>query len=366
MFEHPTVTGLAEWSESQSGGAPVVRPRLTPETRPARLPLSAAQRRMWFLRQFETAASTYHIPLARRLTGPLDVDALRLAVRDLLERHESLRTVFPVEEGEPWQSILPVDPLAVPLDVVPATPASLADLWPEAALRPFDLAGELPIRVTLCVLGPNEHVLLLVLHHIAADGTSLTPLWRDLSTAYAARTQGRAPAWQPLPVQYADYTLWQQRWLGSAEDAASVTARELQFWREALAGLPDELTLPTDRPRPRVASYRGGAVPIEVGADLLARLQQLARDENASLFMVLQGALAVLLSRLGAGTDIPLGTPIAGRLDETLQDQVGFYVNTLVTRTDLSGEPTFREVLRRVREFDLAAFAHQELPFEQL
>ncbi|MFN7802623.1 MAG: non-ribosomal peptide synthetase, partial [Planctomycetaceae bacterium] len=294
------------------------------------------------------------------------VDALRLAVRDLLERHESLRTVFPVAEGEPWQKIVPVDPLSVPLDVVPATMASLAAQLQEASIRPFDLACELPIRVTLCVLGPNEHVLLLVLHHIAGDGTSLTPLWRDLSTAYAARLSGEPPAWTPLPLQYADYTLWQQRWLGSAEDAASVTARELQFWREALAGLPDELTLPTDRPRPRVASYQGGTVPIAVGADLLARLQQLARHENASLFMVLQGALAVLLSRLGAGTDIPLGTPIAGRLDDALHDQVGFYVNTLVMRTDLSGEPTFREVLRRVREFDLAAFAHQELSFEQL
>ncbi|MFN9372198.1 MAG: amino acid adenylation domain-containing protein, partial [Planctomycetaceae bacterium] len=271
VFEQPTVAGLAEWIESQSGNALVVRPRLTRETRPVRLPLSAAQQRMWFLRQFETAAATYHIPLARRVTGPLDVDALRLAVRDLLERHESLRTVFPVEEGEPWQRILPVDPLSVPLDVVPATMASLAAQLQEASIRPFDLACELPIRVTLFVVGPNEQVLLIVLHHIAADGTSLTPLWRDLSMAYAARNQGAAPGWNPLPVQYADYTLWQQRWLGSSENPASVASRELGFWREALAGLPEELTLPTDRPRPRVASYRGGTVPIAVGAELLSR-----------------------------------------------------------------------------------------------
>ncbi|MFN9372343.1 MAG: amino acid adenylation domain-containing protein [Planctomycetaceae bacterium] len=366
VFEHPTVAGLAEWIEGQSGGSCVVRPRIEREQRPARLPLSAAQRRMWFLRQFETAAATYHIPLARRVSGALDVDAMRLALRDLLERHESLRTVFPVEEGEPWQRIVPVDPLAVPLEVVPATLDSLAGQLQEASTRPFDLASDLPIRVTLFALEPGEQVLLIVLHHIAADGTSLTPLWRDLSMAYAARNQGAAPGWEPLPVQYADYTLWQERWLGTSEDPASVTSQELGFWREALAGLPDELTLPTDRSRPRVASYRGGTVPIAVGAELLSRLQQLARDENASLFMVLQGALAVLLSRMGAGTDIPLGSPIAGRLDEMLQDQIGFYVNTLVLRTDVSGNPTFREVVRRVREFDLRAFAHQELPFEQL
>ncbi|MFN7768123.1 MAG: amino acid adenylation domain-containing protein, partial [Planctomycetaceae bacterium] len=330
VFEHPTVAGLAAWIEAHAEGGAVVRPRVERAVRPARMPLSAAQRRMWFLRQFETAAATYHIPLARRLTGPLDVDALRLAVGDLLERHESLRTVFPAEEGEPWQEVRDVDPLAIPLRVEPVTEPELASRLLAAATQPFDLGTELPLRITLFELGPDEQVLLILLHHIAADGTSLTPLWRDLSTAYAARNQCQAPAWAPLPVQYADYTLWQERWLGTADDAASVTSRELAYWREALAGLPEELALPTDRPRPRVASYRGGTVPIEVGAELLARLRQLARDENVSLFMVLQGALAVLLSRLGAGTDIPLGSPIAGRLDEALQDQIGFYVNTLV------------------------------------
>jgi len=366
VFEHPTVAGLAGWIGSQGDGSAVVRPRLQREPRPALVPLSAAQQRMWFLRQLEGTQATYHIPLSRRVRGLLDLDALRLALGDVLERHESLRTVFPVVEGEPWQEVLPVDPLSIPLAVEQVTEANVAERLLTAATCPFDLACELPIRVRVFVIGREEHVVLILLHHIAADGTSLRPLWRDLSMAYAARVSGEIPGWDPLPVQYADYTLWQQRWLGSVGETGSVASREVAYWRQALAGLPEELALPTDRPRPRVASYRGGTVPMSVSRELHDRLQRLSRAEGASLFMVLQGALAVLLSRLGAGTDIPLGSPIAGRLDESLQDQIGFYVNTLVLRTDVSGNPTFREVLRRVREFDLSAFAHQELPFEQL
>jgi hypothetical protein len=366
VFEHPTVAGLAGWLESQDAAGQVVRPPLRREPRPTRLPLSAAQQRMWFLWHFERSSAPYHIPLVRRLQGHLDLAAFQWALRDLLERHESLRTRFPSDDGEPWQEVCAVDSLPLPLQVEQVSALNIADRLQAASTSPFDLAAEFPIRVQLCVLGPTEHVLLLVLHHIAADGTSLIPLWRDLSQAYAARRQGEQPRWQPLPVQYADYTLWQRRWLGSPGEAHSVLSRELEFWRRSLAELPEELPLPTDRPRPRVSSHRGGVVTFAVPRELKTRLQRLAETEGASLFMVLQGALAVLLSRLGGGTDIPLGTPIEGRLDAALQDQVGFYVNTLVTRTDLSGTPHFREVLRRVREFDLAAFAHQELPFEQL
>ena len=215
-----------------------------------------------------------------------------------------------------------------------------------------------------------EHVLLLLLHHIAGDGSSLGPLARDLGLAYAARRAGSVPAdghaLAPLPVQYADYTLWQQDVLGAEHDPDSLIARQLAFWTETLADLPEAMALPADRPRPAIASYRGGRVPLRLDADLHAALLALARANGASLFMVLQAGLAALLSRLGAGDDIPIGSPVAGRTDTALDGMVGFFVNTLVLRTDTSGHPTFAELLARVRAGNLAAYSHQELPFERL
>ncbi|HBH53425.1 MAG TPA: non-ribosomal peptide synthetase, partial [Planctomycetaceae bacterium] len=366
IFEHPTVAGLAAWIGSQTGVAAVARPRIQREHRPARPPLSSAQQRLWFLQQLQQVQDTYHIPLAHRLRGTLDIDALRSAVRDLLERHESLRTLFPSAADGPWQQICDVAAQPLPLQLERVTDEELPERLASASREVFDLSSDLPVRFRVYQLAPDEHVLLVVFHHIAIDGASQGPFWRDLGVAYAARLSGRSPGWDRLPVQYVDYTLWQQRWLGQAGDPGSVMSRELDFWKQTLEGLPDELVLPTDRPRPTDGTFRGGRVPLVVPPGLHRQLLDLAHREQASLFMVLQGALAVLLSRLGAGTDIPLGSPIAGRLDELLQDQVGFFVNTLVLRTDLSGTPTFREVVRRVREFDLAAFAHQELPFEQL
>ena len=252
------------------------------------------------------------------------------------------------------------------LEVVPATEATLAQGLSEAARYCFDLSTEIPLRAWLFVLSQTEHALLLVLHHIAADGWSLEPLGRDLARACAARAQGAEPQLPALAVQCADYTLWQQQLLGSETDPESPLGGQIAFWTKALEGLPEQLELPTDWPRPAIASYRGKTVPLQLGPELHGRLLVLAREHQVSLFMVLQAALATLLTRMGAGTDIPIGCPIAGRTDSALEELVGFFVNTLVLRTDTSGNPSFRELFARVRSADLAAYAHQDLPFERL
>ncbi|WP_050501420.1 MULTISPECIES: non-ribosomal peptide synthetase [unclassified Streptomyces] len=357
LFEAPTVAGFAARIAGSEPAAGRPRPALTPRPRPEQVPLSAAQRRLWFLYRFEGPSPTYNVPLALRLTGRVDRAALRAALADVVGRHESLRTVFGDESGVPYQRIVTGGPV---LEEV------AGDDIAAAAGYAFALDRELPIRCWLFSPGGDEHVLLVLVHHIVSDGWSMGPLLRDLATAYEARRAGSAPHWTPLPVQYADYALWQREVLGAEDDPDSVLARQTAFWRDALAGAPDLLALPVDRPRPAVLGHRGGSVPLAIGPDLYRAVVDLARRRHASVFMVLQAALAALLTRYGSGTDIPLGCAVAGRDEEAAHELVGFFVNTVVLRTDVSGSPTLHELLDRVRETDLAAFAHQDVPFERL
>ncbi|MFD7434061.1 amino acid adenylation domain-containing protein [Streptomyces sp. NPDC059861] len=363
VFDAPTVARLAERITDEQA---VARPALTVRPRPERLPLSSAQQRLWVLYQVEGPSATYNIPAAWRLTGELDVEALRAAVHDLVVRHETLRTVFPDEEGRAYQLVLDAADVHIPFEVEDTDADRLPGRLERAGAYGFRLESEPPLRVHVFRTGEEEWTLLLLLHHIAADEWSEAPLKRDLALAYAARTAGRAPDWEPLPVQYADYTLWQREVLGDEKDPLSLAARQIAHWRQALTGLPEELALPVDRPRPLEAGYRGGSADLSLDAELAARLHRLARDNGVSVFMVLQAAVATLLTRLGAGHDIPIGSPISGRTDAALEDLVGFFLNTLVLRTDTSGDPSFRDLLARVREADLAAFDHQDVPFERL
>ncbi|MFE6577960.1 non-ribosomal peptide synthetase [Streptomyces rochei] len=362
LFETPTVAGLADALDTSG----TVRTALTAKPRPERIPLSYAQQRLWFLHQLEGPSATYNIPTTLRLTGVLDHDALRAATGDLIARHESLRTVFTEDEQGAYQIVLPAEVASTPFTVVDVTEEEVADRVAEAASYPFDLTADLPVRMWLFRVSEQEHVLLLLVHHIASDAWSRTPLAQDLTAAYTARRAGDAPAWQALPVQYADYALWQQEVLGDETDADSLAGRQLDYWKRQLAGLPEQLDLPTDRPRPATADHTGDRVTFTVPAELHTRLTDLARSTNTTTFMVLQAALATLLTRHGAGEDIPIGTPIAGRTDDATDHLIGFFVNTLVLRTDTSGNPTFRDLLTRVRDTDLTAYAHQDLPFERL
>ncbi|GLZ12887.1 hypothetical protein Acsp04_31220 [Actinomadura sp. NBRC 104425] len=419
LFTRPTPAELVRFASRAAAAPPAV-----PPPRPPELPLSFGQERIWSAAR--RSGLRFTIPLAVHMRGRLDVPALRLAFQDVVNRHEALRTLFPEVDGVPRQQVLPPGPARVPLRVVPSSPADFEERLAAAAHDDLDPAAEPPIRATLFRLGPDEHALLIVAHHLIADGWSMGVLAADLSKAYAARLAGTGPQWPPLPVQFADYALWQRRLLGDpapdggAPDGAAA-GEHLAFWRRVLADIPERLPLPIRPPRPprppqppspfglpapparpplpaqpalpeppsppalpalptpappqpRRAPEpsaprpvpRGDTVPLHVAPQVHAALAELARQERATLFMVVQAALATLLHRLGAGCDIPIGTVTAGRTDARLSDAIGLFANTLVLRTDVSGDPAFAELVRRVREADLRAFAHQDLPLDPL
>ncbi|WP_406166222.1 amino acid adenylation domain-containing protein [Streptomyces canus] len=364
VFEAPTPAALAgRLGETRDAHRPALLP---PAGRPDPIPLSYGQQRLWFMSRLDGGHTTYTVPAALRLTGPLDRQALAEALADVVARHEPLRTLQPDVQGTPYQRILAPEEARPRLDVVRTTEAELPGLLKGAAGRRFDLSAEPPLRVNLYDLGDDTHVLLLLAHHSAVDGWSMRPLTRDLESAYTARYEGRAPEWPPLPVQYADFAHWQRESLGDENDPGSMMADQIDFWRSALEAVPEELALPADHPRPAEPSGRGDRTAVALDPALHAGLADLAAAQRVTLFMVLQAGLAAVLTRLGSGTDVPIGTPAAGRSDERLDDLVGFFVNSLTLRTDTSGNPTFRELLARVRDFDLAAYAHQDVPFDLL
>ncbi|HYH52016.1 MAG TPA: amino acid adenylation domain-containing protein, partial [Acidimicrobiia bacterium] len=360
VFDTPTVAGLAAALDQRSVRSPVRRYDVPSD---GRWPLSPAQARLWFLYRLEGPSPTYNVPVTVPLAEPVDVTALEAALAHVVERHETLRTIYPDHDGVPHQVVLPAGP--VPLAVVDCDAACVDEHLHALAGRAFELDRQPPLQATLLRTG-DEAVLSLVVHHIAIDEASDVPLTADLESAYAAFAAGRTPSWAPLPVSYRDYALWQRELLGDPADPASLAARQVAWWRDRLEGLPEEVSLPADRPRPPVASFGGSTVAFALPAGVSDRVLALARETGTTPFMVLHSAVAALLARMGAGTDVPLGVPVAGRDDAALEGLVGFFVNTLVLRTDLSGNPTGRELLGRVRETDLAAFAHAELPFDLL
>ncbi|MFC9432524.1 non-ribosomal peptide synthase/polyketide synthase [Nocardia sp. NPDC057030] len=373
LFEAPRVADLAALVSATAGTA---RPALMAGARPDGIPLSPAQLRMWFLNRFDRKSVAYNIPLALRLSGELDVAALRAAVGDVIGRHESLRTRYPERDGAPVQLILPaaqVVPALLPVEVAESVlPQRIRELVGTA----FDVTTEVPVRMRLFrVADPvrsdngtssGEFVLAAVLHHIAADGSSVVPLVRDLLVAYTARLDGRAPGWPPIAVQYADYALWQHALLGAEDEVESVGAQQLRYWSDTLSGLPDQLTLPTDHPRPARQSLRGRQIRFAVDARLHTDLVALGRKQGATLFMVVHAAFAALLARLSGTEDIAVGTPIAGRGVAELDDVIGMFVNTLVLRARVATSAPFDALLRHVRAVDVAAFAHADVPFERL
>ncbi|MDL9937935.1 amino acid adenylation domain-containing protein [Gordonia sp. ABSL1-1] len=370
VFESHDIAGLIASARQLDDAAQL--PPLAPVVRPDRIPLSYPQNRLWFINRLDPASGAYNIPGAVALRAEVNVEALRAAVADVIARHEPLRTTFPDLDGETEQHIHSVGEAADAglFEVVDTAPDRVHALIAEISAVGFDLATQYPVRVRLLrsvsVDGAPAHVLVLVMHHIVGDGASLGPLITDVLTAYAARVHGTEPAWTPLPVQYADYTMWQRVRLGTDSDPESLGSRQLAFWRSELAGMPELVGLPNDRPRPTVATGSGGHVDIWADAELVARLRAVAAESGVTMFAILHASLAILLSRLSGSGDIAIGTAVAGRDEPELTDLIGMFVNTVVLRTRVRPDETVADLLGAVHHTRAQALSNADIPFEQV
>ncbi|RYZ36378.1 MAG: non-ribosomal peptide synthetase, partial [Myxococcaceae bacterium] len=349
----------------QKGAKSVSHPPLTRRPENGGVPpLSFSQQRLWFLHQLDPSSAAYNMPAPLRLTGSLDSSALQRALTELVRRHESLRTSFTSVEEHPVQVISPPTAFALPVTDLSShedPEAEVRRLGEQEARASFDLAKGPLLRASLLRLGAREHVLLLNMHHIVSDGWSMDVLVREMAALYEAFCAGRPSPLPELPLQYADYSVWQRSWLqGEALES------QLDWWRKHLEGAPSALELPTDLPRPAAPSFRGATAPVKLSRSASDALKALCQREGVTPFMALLAAFQLLLSRYSGQEDITVGSPIAGRRVVELEGLIGFFVNTLVLRTRMEDNPSFRQVLARVKEATLGAFAHQDLPFEKL
>jgi amino acid adenylation domain-containing protein len=366
LFECPTVAALAERVEAVRAKQLGLLPPVSPVERGPEMPLSFAQERLWFLDRLQPGNTVYSRPLSLRLRGALNVEALERALAEVVRRHEVLRTVYAERDGVPVQIVRPAGEFTLPLTDLgamdeDAREAEARQLVAADALRPWDLAAGPVFRASLLRLAADDHVLLTAQHHIVHDGWSLGVMFGELRALYGAFAEGRTSPLPELRVQYADYAAWQRRHV-----AGEVLDRQVAWWKERLQGAPALLELPTDFPRPAVPTHGGVEQQAVFGAEILARLNELARAEGATLYMVLLAAFQVLLAKYAGTDDVVVGSPIAGRTSPEIEGLIGFFVNTLALRTRLDGDPTFRQVLGRVRENTLGAYENQEVPFEKL
>nr|WP_296766735.1 non-ribosomal peptide synthetase [Rhodococcus sp. (in: high G+C Gram-positive bacteria)] len=362
LFDHPTVRELAATIDTAPRNG--VAAGLGDISRPKVLPLSYAQHRMWAMYRVDGASETYNVPLAWQLEGDIDSAALSAAVDDVVRRHEALRTIYPDVDGEAIASI--VDAADISGLTVVESVDDVTGYLEEAARYRFELDSELPVRSHLASTGPGRAVLLILVHHIAIDEWSTMTITADLALAYRSRREGLEPEWGTPAPQYQDYALWQRAKLGSDREAGSRAFFEREYWTRTLTELPVEMALPVDRARAEHPSGEGGIVEFTLDATTTGGLRRTASDGGVTMFVLAHALVSTLLVKVGAGEDIVIGTPISGRSDASLSGVVGLFLNSLVLRTDVAGDPTFSELLERVRETDLAAFAHQELPFDRV